>query len=350
MRIGGQKEIDEGIDVIIRTTRRGGELARQLLGFAKRQPAKVESVSVDTAISEVLQLARRTIEESITMEVEKQADGLFVYCDAPQLENALVNLIINARDAIVSSRRGNRIMIAVRTVARASSITAELAATGTRFVEISVSDNGPGMSEHVRQRAVDPFFTTKEQASGTGLGLSMVYGFVQQMEGEFRIYSEIGLGTTVRMSLPRGEATGGAEVPKAHDVLFRGQGQTVLVVEDEPDLLRTTTTLLQHLGFRAFGVASGVDALAHLSSGIEVDVLLTDIVMPEGMSGFELAQAVRQQYPHVGIIYMSGYAGLAAEKIGKVDAPFVQKPCGMAELSTALERILGSAAKESVEP
>ena len=284
------------------------------------------------------------------------------------MENALLNLVLNARDAILRAGKGNEITIAARSVSGltspseerevdpdrhlTSALEGELRAQAEgdddhayRYVEFSVTDNGPGMTEEVKRRALDPFFTTKSTNSGTGLGLSMVYGFVQQSGGEIRIYSELGFGTTMRLILPRGSDDDVREEPILSQIPASGQGQRILVVEDELHLRDAMEDMIVSFGYDVCSAHSALDAMDMVEGGLEFDALITDIVMPGGMSGFELAAAVRAQRPDVPVIYMSGYAAYTDQEMGVVVAPLLQKPCSPYVLSQYLSEALAEASK-----
>lgn len=338
---------------------RGAALSRRLLAFARRQPGLAQSNLLETVRAEFMALVQPTIEETIEVSFEVEQSGMYVFCDQGQLENAILNLVLNSRDAIVRSGRGDKIMINARPVTDSESDEATLIRVdGTlrardlvieknrdrnrddlklhRYVEVSVTDNGPGMTEEVRRRAVDPFFTTKDTNSGTGLGLSMVYGFVQQSGGELRLYSEVGQGTAVRMMLPRGTPVGAREGPVEREPSLRGGGETILVVEDEPALLMLLSETVRSIGYKVICAANGTEAMAIVDDGVEFDLLLTDIVMPGGISGFALAKSIRNLMPNVPIVYMSGYSGYDESEMGEVVAPMLPKPCPEPELSRQL--------------
>ena len=209
-----------------------------------------------------------------------------------------------------------------------------------RYVEFSVTDNGPGMTEDVKRRALDPFFSTKSTNSGTGLGLSMVYGFVQQSGGELRIYSELNSGTTMRILLPRGNDDNEREEPVLRETPVFGDGQTVLLVEDELHLRTAMEDLVSALGYEVVSASSGQNALQLIDDDLEFDLLLTDIVMPGGISGFELAAEVRSRHSNVAVLYMSGYAAYSDREMGVVIAPLLQKPCSQRALSEHLRDAL----------
>lgn len=350
---------DRVLSTAIGAVERGRELTGRLLAFAKRQPGLTRSRSLIETFAEFEALARPTIEEAVELKFLPPDPSLLVHCDHGQLDNALLNIALNSRDAIMRSGKGSRIVIKARPV---DEVDADLAlrrkdlhtyiAQGMReehakdiargdeyayrYVEISVTDDGPGMTDDVKLRAIDPFFTTKDTNSGTGLGLSMVYGFIQQSDGELRIYSELGFGTTIRLILPRGTVDNERERPIARLPIERGHGERILVVEDEESLLLMMEELLTELGFGIVAARSGREALNLVNSGQAFDLMLTDIVMPGGIGGFELARHVRELRPGVPIVYMSGYTGFTSAEMGSVVAPLVQKPCPPAELAKVL--------------
>ncbi len=364
------KKRDEYTDIALKSVTRGATLTQRLLAFAKRQPGVAKSRRVEDIVRELEELMRPTIEEHIALEFVVDDLNLWVFVDVAQLENAMLNLVLNARDAIMRSGRGNRIVIKARSVAEIEAdleLRNESADTyiaqglhaehrtdvrrqdgrAYRYVEFSVTDNGPGMDDETKRRSIDPFFTTKETNSGTGLGLSMVYGFIQQSDGEMRIYSEPGHGTTIRLLLPRGSTEGRREEPVERLPAPTGSGQVILIVEDEPDLLRIMSDLVVSLGYSVKMARNGSEGLDILRSNDPIDVLLTDIVMPGGIGGFALAEAARKERPGLPIIYMSGYTGISASEMGKVVAPLIQKPSPPYMLAEALELAL-SGQSESV--
>ncbi|MEM9584192.1 MAG: response regulator [Pseudomonadota bacterium] len=349
--------------IAMESVERGSQLSHRLLSFARRQPGVSKSLAVESVIADFKSLIIPTIEEFITVEFTIAEPGMSVFCDGAQLENGLLNLVLNARDAILRSGTGDKILVHARGVADLTprgeqpekeldryptqSFEAELRAQGAqsgdavyRYVEFSVSDNGPGMSEEVKRRALDPFFTTKSVNTGTGLGLSMVYGFVQQSGGELRIYSELDRGTTMRLILPRGSLENQREEPIETEMPVLGNGQTILVVEDEAPLLEAMHALLERLGYKVETASSGKAALKMIEAGQQVDLLLTDIVMPGGLGGFALAVKVRALKPDLPILYMSGYAAYSTQEMGGVVAPLIQKPCAPKELAEKLGEAL----------
>lgn len=358
------KQHAELLEIAITTIRRGADLTDRLLAFARQEPGRAVASPVNQTLDSLRALAHAVVEASVEVVVELSPDAeLMVYCDLAQLESALLNLVINSRDAIVESGKGSLITVRARAFESRSpedihesasknkpveeavlGNATEMQVGAPRFVEISVSDDGPGMDPEVQRRATDPFFTTKAAHAGTGLGLTMVHAFVQQVGGEVRVYSEPGKGTTVRLLVPRASVSVTEGVERPSRAVIRGTGQSVLLVEDEPGLRGVLSAMLSTLGYQPVVAANAPEALEKLRQGQggepTVDVLLTDIVMPGGMNGFELAVQVRAQYPQLPVVYMSGYAGIEVPEADAVAAPMLTKPCLIEDLADALNDVL----------
>ncbi|WP_436397658.1 transporter substrate-binding domain-containing protein [Roseobacter sp. S98] len=344
---------DKYLEVTENSINRGRSLTSRLLAFAKKQPGLSSVRKTADVIDDFEKLIRPMLEEKIEISFELEDDQLRHFCDQTQLETALMNLVLNSRDAILRGAKGNRIEIRARPV-RAPNPDLEARQSGSiegpantpgasfRYVEFSVTDNGPGMDEETKSRCTDPFFTTKNSNSGTGLGLAMVYGFVRHSEGDLRIYSELGVGTTVKLTLPRGAEDGLRERPMPEAAIERGRGQTIFVVEDEPQLLMLLSDTLEDLGYNVISASSGAKAMRMVEAGVVFDLLLTDIVMPDSIGGFELARRVRQVYSEIPVVYMSGYTGFTASEMGEVQAPLLQKPAPPIELAKAIQTAMGS--------
>jgi CheY-like chemotaxis protein/anti-sigma regulatory factor (Ser/Thr protein kinase) len=280
--------------------------------------------------AEVAPLAENAVDPSIRLLYAPPQEGACVRCDRAQIVTAALNLIANARDAIVSERGSGVIRIS----ARDSPERADC-------LEVVVSDDGPGMSAEVRARALDPFFTTKGAARGTGLGLSMVYGALRRCGGDLRIDSAPGAGATVRMLLPRAAGPATAASTPVSATAADGAGRAVLLVEDESDLLDTAEAMLTHLGYAVIRAGDGPTALRELASGRVVDVLMSDVMMPGGMTGVELAAAARRMRPDLPVVLASGYVDVATVRTGALETTMIRKPYGLDDVSTALRRAIG---------
>lgn len=316
----------------------GAELADRLLAFGRRQPLRAQAVDLGQIVPAVAGLLLRTLGETIEVVVQLAPALPPVLVDTGQLQNALVNLALNARDAMPG---GGRITIEAGTVV----LDGDAAATRPglrpgRYVMLAVADRGSGMAAEVRERAFEPFFTTKKMGAGSGLGLAMVYGFVKQSGGHVDLYSEVGHGTVVKLFLP--EADGGAldEASQARAQAWPGRGETVLVVEDDPAVRRVTLARLEALHYRTLEAADGPAALTLLGQRPDLDVLLTDMVMPGGMSGAVLAATVRARCPHVAVVVASGYAAPESLEDLPRAASWLRKPYTAAELARTLREAL----------
>jgi PAS domain S-box-containing protein len=306
---------------------RGSRLTQQLLAFSRQHPVKPEESNLNELIASLASLLRHATGEHA--EIRLNLFPLLWRCeiDRTQLQSALLNLVVNARDAIGS--RGGTIMIETRNCeidqARATSL-GDIAAG--QFVMLAVSDNGSGMSPETKLKAVDPFFTTKPPGRGSGLGLSQIYGFARQSGGQLEIDSDLGHGTTIRIFLP-------GIVPERTDSSDRLG--TVLVTEDDPDVLTIAAETLRLLGYQVHTATNATEALAILNQGTPIDILFTDIVMPNGMNGIALAREARKLQPEIRVLLASGYS---RERMDADDnMAFISKPYQMADLARELEAI-----------
>ena len=311
---------------------RGAELTKQLLAFSRQQALSPKIIDLAAVLRQASQLLRRTLGEAITIDV-KVADGIWpVLVDSAQFESAILNLAINARDAM---RDGGRLTIEASNVALDGS-AGDLGPMRTPepCVVISVADTGTGMSPEILQKVFDPFFTTKG-AAGTGLGLSMVYGFVKQSGGHTSITSEPGLGTTVRIHLPCAEAAQvRAQAPRIGSTAVGGN-EIVLVVEDNDGMRDVTVRQLQSLGYRTIQARDGAAGLACLRGRAAVDLLFSDIIMPGGMDGWALAEAAGRLRPGLKVLLTSGFNGGTASLMtpGRVAIDLLDKPYRKDELA-----------------
>lgn len=320
----------------------GAKLTGQLLAFGRRQPLNPKPTNVGQLIVNFSDLLRRTLGEVIELRTVVTGSSHLALIDAPQLQNALLNLALNARDAMPA---GGRLTIEISR-ARLDVDYAEMypeVRTGDQVL-IAVTDTGLGMSAEVKARAFEPFFTTKSQSSGTGLGLSMVYGFVKQSSGHIQIYSEPGQGTTVRLFLPAADSSGSQTEANAHedaegDGIARGS-ETILVVEDDARVRRVAVARLRDAGYLVIEADAGAEALALIAAHPEVRLLFTDVIMPV-MRGDELARQVRKIRPDIKILMSSGYAepSIAGRDLADAES-WLKKPYTAKELALRLRELL----------
>jgi two-component system CheB/CheR fusion protein len=337
---GEDSDIDELTREALDAAFRGADLTRRLLAFARQQPLRPQHVDVNELVSGITRLLRRTIGEDVEISLDLAPELWPVVVDPAQLEASLTNLATNARDAMAD---GGRLMIVTgnRTLdADYAAQHAEVVPGG--YVMLEVSDTGSGMTPEIMHRIFEPFFTTKSRDKGTGLGLSMVFGFIKQSGGHIGVYSEPGIGTTFRLFLPRVTEDVPAVEESGATPLLHGRGESVLVVEDNAALRRVVTRQLGELGYRvlaAENAAAGLELLDRQS----IDLLLTDIVMPGGINGRELARRARQRWPGIKIVFTSGFS--EARLNGDAGAlaactPLLSKPYRKEDLASAAREAL----------
>lgn len=312
--------------MIVRAAERGADLARHLLSFSRRQELEPGTVDIAALLAGLADFLRRAVGATIDLEMRMQPDLWSAVVDMAQLENALLNLAVNARDAMPA---GGKLAIAARNIAAEDSEFDRPADLGAgAYVMISVNDAGSGMDEATRLRVFEPFFTTKEVGKGTGLGLSMVYGFVKQSNGAVQLHSALGKGTTVELWLPRSEKAKRPLTAIDTGQMMPGGDEHILVVEDDPMVRVQVVAQLEMLGYRLTSAENGVAALALLREDLAIDLLFTDIVMPGGMSGHDLAAQARALRPNLSILLTSGFADRSKvpENIDLLGLPMLQKP------------------------
>ncbi len=321
------------------TAEHGARLTGQLLAFGRRQPLEPELTNVGALLEEMTPLLRRTLGEMIDVRSRTSQEVARVNVDRSQLQNAILNLAINARDAMP---RGGSLTVA----AENADIDSDYARVHAevrpgRYVVLSVTDTGTGMRPDVRERAFEPFFTTKEVGAGSGLGLSMVYGFAKQSKGHVQLYSEVGHGTTVRIYLPRADDPDGAQSAPPRADLIRGSGETILVVEDDQRVRRLTVTRLRDLGYHVLEAANGPEALSLLPNHPEIALVFTDVVMPGGMTGTDLAREIQSKRPELKVLFTSGYAepDLLQKGIAR-SGTWLRKPYTTADLARTIRAVL----------
>jgi signal transduction histidine kinase len=339
----GKGDVARQIENAMDGAQRAAALTQRLLVFARRQPLQPTVIDVNRLLAELSELLRRTIGEAVRIEAAPRRGVWPVCADPAQLESAIINLAINARDAMP---RGGTLRIETAGVGiPEDQAVPESGLCAGDYVMIVVSDTGAGMAPEIAARAVEPFFTTKEVGRGTGLGLSQVYGFVKQSGGHLEIESREGAGTTVRLYLPRHEggpapardAGGSGEAPRG------SPGEVVLIVEDEDQVRRTTIETLTALGYGVREARSGVEALAILANDPAVTLLFTDIVMP-GIDGRQLAERALRQRPDLKILYTTGYApeGGPAATLPDDHPAMLRKPFSYALLARKVREMLDS--------
>lgn len=318
----------------------GARLTGRLLAFARRSHLEPEVVNLNSFVLGLTDMLHRTLGATIYLSNALAPNLWSTRVDASQVESAIVNLAVNARDAMPD---GGRLIIETSntTVEAREGDDLEGLSPGD-YVRLSVSDTGTGMPTEVRDRAFEPFFTTKPQGRGTGLGLSMIYGFAKQSGGHSSIYSEAGRGTTVSIYLPRHLEPAELASSTADEALRQGSGQVVLAVEDDDRVRKLTLARLTQLGYEVLAASSASEALAVLASGAKVDLLFTDLVMPGGMSGYELSAQVRAIYPEMRILLTSGFAEELAREQPQSDQQLkvLRKPYRQAELAEAIAEAL----------
>jgi signal transduction histidine kinase/ActR/RegA family two-component response regulator len=319
---------------------RGADLTQHLLAFARRQPLQPRSVDVNALIVDSARLLKPTLGEHIDIEPLLAQQVAPALIDPGQLSTAILNLALNARDAMPN---GGKLTLETRNVvldenyARSNSEV-----TAGNYVMIAVSDTGEGMPPALLDKVFEPFFTTKEVGKGSGLGLSMVYGFVKQSNGHIKIYSEVDHGTTVKLYLPQAAAFALANTPIENRGNPERGGETILVVEDDPLVRQYVLTQIQSLGYATLSASNGAEALAVIDSGKPIDLLFTDVIMPGNMNGRELAEAAVKRRPEIRVLFTSGYTENAIIHHGRLDAGvlLLAKPYRRSDLATLIRAAL----------
>jgi two-component system, cell cycle sensor histidine kinase and response regulator CckA len=321
------------LEQILKAGDRAADLTRQLLNFSRRQSVQPKILSLNAVVSGISKMVRRLIGEQIDLRIQLTDDVGMIRVEDGKAEQVILNLVVNARDALPE---GGRLTLATRREDVDADQAASLRLRPGRYAVLSVTDTGTGMDPKIRDQVFEPFFTTKAQ--GTGLGLSTVYGIVKQAGGAVHLWSEKGVGTSFDVYFPRMEQPADIE-PAAEPAAAAGR-ETVLVVEDEEAVRSLMRTALEHSGYRVLLAADGVDALKLLASHTgPLDLLITDLAMP-GMNGTELAVKVKERLPEIGVLYISGYAE-ELRQAGKIEEhAFLQKPFTPQALARKVREIL----------
>jgi CheY-like chemotaxis protein len=321
---------------------RGAELTRRLLAFARKQPLQPRVTDINALVLDAATLLRPSLGEQVEIESTLEADAWPALVDPTELATALVNLALNARDAMAA---GGKLTLETGNVI----LDEAYAATNPEvrpgaYVMIAVSDTGSGIPAAIRDQVFEPFFTTKDVGKGTGLGLSMVYGFVKQSGGHIKIYSEEGHGTSIKIYLPRaGEvADSTEEAPKI--VALAGGRETILVAEDDELVRNYVVAQLQSLGYATHAAADSTEALRLIDQGEPCDLLFTDVIMPGGMNGRQLAEEAVKRRPSIKVLYTSGYTDNAVVHHGRLDpgVALLNKPYRKTDLARKIREVLDS--------
>ena len=337
--VTGNLRAEHRLETAVAALNRGSKLASQLLAFGRRQPLTPKVINLGRLIRGVDDMLRRAIGEGIEIETVI-AGGLWnTFVDSVQVENALLNLAINSRDAM--SGHGKLTIEAGNSSLDDSYIVRHAEVTAGQYVMLAVTDTGCGIPAELLERVFEPFFTTKPEGRGTGLGLSMVYGFVKQSGGHIKIYSEPGQGTTVRLYLPRARGQEALET-NVESGPTTGGTETVLVVEDDEDVRSTVVDMLSELGYRVLQAREAQSALAIVESGIPIDLIFTDVVMPGALRSPELARKARERMPNTAVLFTSGYTENAIVHGGRLDEglELLSKPYSREALARKIRHVL----------
>jgi PAS domain S-box-containing protein len=345
--LGDRADLQGVAALIDQAADRCTELIKHLLAFARKQPLQPCNVDINEAVQDIGKLLKPTLGEQIEVQSRLASKVSTVHIDPSQLANALLNLAINARDAMP---HGGKLLLETDEVELDETYAQSNpdVRPGT-YAMLAVSDTGSGMSAEVRDKIFEPFFTTKEAGRGTGLGLSTVYGFVKQSGGHIKVYSEEGLGTTIKLYLPT--ATGSPDVVATAVEPARGAGETILVVEDDELVRGFVLAQLTSLGYKTLAAADSRAALSFEERGAPFDLLFTDVIMPGGLTGRQLADEVTRRRPGTRVLYTSGYTENAIVHHGRLDPGvlLLSKPYRKSELSSMVRRALGEAGSATPE-
>jgi len=327
-------------NMILDAARRGAELTHHMLAFARRQALQPRTVSVNQLFQNMRGLLRRALRADIELEIDQCESSCEALVDPAQLESALLNLAVNARDAMPD---GGKLTIEVDNVVLETDYAEQNPGVEAGpYILIAVSDTGCGIAPENLGRVFDPFFTTKEVGKGTGLGLSMVYGFAKQSKGHIKIYSELGHGTTVKLYLPQSGPASEPVSQSSTSIVDLSGSELILLVEDDNSLREFAHSQLLSLGYRVLDAANGREALSIIAERADIDLLLTDIVMPGGMNGRELGTEALKLNPRLKVLYCSGYADKAILNEGLLDrnVQFLSKPYTRKELARRIRCVL----------
>jgi PAS domain S-box-containing protein len=342
--IAGNAPAEEKVETILQASERGADLTRLMLAFSRRQPLQSKPVDVNSLIHNTTRLLNRTLGEYIYIEVRAGTDVAPALVDASQLETAFLNIAINARDAMPE---GGTLTIATCNTELDADFTAHHpGVVPGSYVQIEIADTGVGMPPDVAEHIFEPFFTTKGVGKGTGLGLAMVYGFMKQSSGHISVYSEVGHGTVFKLFLPRAKAAEtiapASEQPAEQQPTKHSGGAVILAVDDNPEVRATVVLQLQGLGYQVREADDAHSALRILNGTDRIDLLFTDMIMPGGLDGKELATKARAKRPDLKVLFTSGFPGTSTGSGTKFDDGDVllSKPYRKHDLAKAVEGVL----------
>lgn len=335
-----QPRLRRTAEVIIKAAQRGAELTHQLLAFARKQTLEPIVLDLRQVLASMRRLLQRTLGEQVELRVNFAEDLWLTEIDPTQLESAVLNLCINARDALPSG--GTLIIEAVNSELDEDYASQYPEISAGDYIQLAISDNGTGMTSTVLAQACEPFFTTKETHKGTGLGLSMVYGFVKQSHGHIRIYSEPGIGTTVKLYFPRCRVGAAADKSEAPPTKVEGGSERILVVEDNQMVRDYAISQLNHLGYQTYQAENAHEALTILERDGPFDLLFSDVIMPGGTDGPELARLAKQQQPDLKVLLTSGYTENTLHSGVRLNAAYrvLSKPYKRAALAHEVRSLL----------
>ena len=340
-RTPGHDRLRRSADNAMRGARRAELLTQRLLAFSRQQPLDPKPIELGRLVAGMSDLLRRTLGEHVTVETVLDGGLWRALADPNQLELAILNLAVNARDAMPG---GGKLTLETANVYLDEKYAASQAEVlPGQYVMLAITDNGSGMSPDVIAKAFDPFFTTKDVGHGTGLGLSQVYGFVKQSRGHVKLYSEVGEGTTVKIYIPRAHGMNTTAQPEVDEPVVRGTtSETILVVEDDADVRIYSCETLRELGYHVLEAQNGQEGLELLDRHPEIRVLFTDVGLPGGMSGRELAERARKRRPTLGVLFTTGYARNAIVHDGRLDpgVQLITKPFTQGALASKLRDII----------
>ncbi|MEH6402620.1 MAG: PAS domain S-box protein [Sneathiella sp.] len=332
------------LTTLISAATRGAELTRRLLAFSRKQMLNPTVTDVTELVDNMADMLKRVLGEAIEVITDYEENLWMCEIDQGQLENAILNLAINSRDALLASNaRSSRLIVEIsNAIVEEGDTSNQDDAVPGNYVMLSVSDNGCGMSREILDRVFEPFFTTKPIGEGTGLGLSMIYGFVKQSGGHISLYSEEGVGTSVKMFLPRALNEEKEKVIEMDEQKPVTGTETILVLEDDPDVRELTVLQLKSLGYNVVQAHDGQSALEVIRTVENIDLLLSDVVLPGGLRGPEVAQKARQEKPNLSVLFMSGYTQNALDshpEIGET-ALLLNKPFRKKELAAKIREAI----------